>query len=79
MLGAEFVGGEFVRGRVCQGPSLSGAEMSRNRRSRTIFKSVLQKTDFLITQPEHMLWILKRTVSMRRFFLASKTYVKTDG
>ena len=26
-----------------------------------------------------MLWILKRTVSMRRFFWAPKTYVKTDG
>ena len=26
-----------------------------------------------------MLWVLKRTVSMRRFFLAPKTYVKMDG
>ena len=26
-----------------------------------------------------MLWVLKRTVSMRRFFWAPKTYVKTDG
>ena len=26
-----------------------------------------------------MLWVLKRTVSMRRFFWAHKTYVKTDG
>ena len=26
-----------------------------------------------------MLRVLKRTVSMRRFFRASKTYVKTDG
>ena len=26
-----------------------------------------------------MLWVLKRTVSMRRFFWALKTYVKTDG
>ena len=26
-----------------------------------------------------MLCVLKRTVSMRRFFWASKTYVKTDG
>ena len=26
-----------------------------------------------------MLWVLKRTVSMRRFLLAPKTYVKTDG
>ena len=26
-----------------------------------------------------MLWVLKRTVSMRRFFWAPKTYIKTDG
>ena len=26
-----------------------------------------------------MLWVLKRTVSMRRFFRAPKAYVKTDG
>ena len=26
-----------------------------------------------------MLWVLKRTVSMRRFFWAPKKYVKTDG
>ena len=26
-----------------------------------------------------MLWVLKRTVSMRRFFWAPKTYGKTDG
>ena len=28
---------------------------------------------FLISQPKHMLWVLKRTVSMRRFFQAPKT------
>ena len=26
-----------------------------------------------------MLWVLKRTVSMRRLFWAPKTYAKTDG
>ena len=26
-----------------------------------------------------MLWILKRTVSMRQFFWAPKTYVKIEG
>ena len=26
-----------------------------------------------------MLWVLKRTVSMRRFFRAHKTYIITDG
>ena len=42
-------------------------------------KSVYQKIYFLISQPKHMLWVLKRTVSMRRFFWAPKAYVKTDG
>ena len=42
-------------------------------------KSVYQKNNFLISQPKHMLWVLKRTVSMRRFFWAPTTYVETDG
>ena len=33
-----------------------------------LVKSVHQKTNFHISQPKHMLWVLKRTVSMRRFF-----------
>ena len=32
---------------------------------RTFVKRAYQKTNFLISQPKHMLWILKRTVSMR--------------
>ena len=32
-----------------------------------------------ISQPKHMLWVPKRTVSMRRFFWAHKTNVKTYG
>ena len=31
-------------------------------------QSVYWKINFLISQPKHMLWVLKRTVSMRRFF-----------
>ena len=27
----------------------------------------------LISQPKHMFWVLKRTVSMRRFFLATNS------
>ena len=27
-----------------------------------------KKIIFLISKPKHMLWVLKRTVSMRRFF-----------
>ena len=30
--------------------------------------SAYLKIIFLISQPKHMLWVLKRTVSMRRFF-----------
>ena len=33
----------------------------------------------LISRPKYILWVLKRTVSMRRFFWAPKTYVKTNG
>ena len=35
---------------------------------RTPDKSVYCKTIFFISHPKHMLWVLKRTVSMRRFF-----------
>ena len=35
---------------------------------RPLVKSVLQKNNFLISQPKHMLCVLKRTVSIRRFF-----------
>ena len=31
-------------------------------------KSAHQKIIFLFSQPKHMLWVLKRTVSMRQFF-----------
>ena len=37
-------------------------------KKRTLVKSAQQKLHFLISQPKHMLWVLKRTVSMRRFF-----------
>ena len=42
-------------------------------------KESVMKILFFISQPKHMLWVLKRTVSVRRFFWAPKTYVKTDG
>ena len=35
-----------------------------------------RKLFFFIPQPKHMLWVLKRTVSMRRFFLAPKNMFK---
>ena len=49
-----------------------------NQQFRTLVKSVYQKINFLISHPKHMFWVLKRTVSMRPFFLAPKPYVKTD-
>ena len=36
---------------------------------RPLVKSAYQKINFLISQPKHMLWVLKRMVS----------YVQTDG
>ena len=36
--------------------------------NRPLVKSAYQKNNFLISQPKHMLWVLKITVSMRRFF-----------
>ena len=47
--------------------------------NRPLVKSTYQKINFLISQTKHMLWVLKRSVSMRRFFRAPKTYVQTDG
>ena len=46
---------------------------------RPLNKSAYPKNYFLISQPKHMLWVLKRTFSMRQFFWAPKTYVQTDG
>ena len=40
-------------------------------------KSAYPKNNFLLSQPKCMLWVLKRTVSMRRFFCAPQTYAKT--
>ena len=35
---------------------------------RHLVKSAYRRTNFLISQPKHMLLVLKRTVSMRQFF-----------
>ena len=56
-----------------------GKELKTQTISRPLVKSAYQKINFLISQPKHMLWVLKRTVSMRQFFWAPKTYVQTDG
>ena len=42
-------------------------------------KSVHSKINFLISQPKHMLWVLKRTVSMRQFFVLIKHMLKLMG
>ena len=47
--------------------------------NRALVKNVYPKNNFLISKPNHMLWVLKRTVSMRWFFWVPKTYVKIDG
>ena len=44
-----------------------------------LVKSAYQKINFLISQPKYMLWVLKKTVSMRGFFCAPKTYAKHYG
>ena len=36
--------------------------------NRTLVKRAYRKTNFLISQPKHMLWVLKKTVSMRWLF-----------
>ena len=59
--------------------NFSGSNMDGLTWYRTLGTSAYQKTNFLISQLKHMLWVLKRTVSMRQFFWAPKTYVKTDG
>ena len=41
---------------------------SRIRVCQALDKSAYQKINFLISHPKHMLWVLKRTVSMRQFF-----------
>ena len=51
----------------------------KNKIPRPLVMSVYQKIFFLISQPKHMLWVLKRTVTIRQFFWAPKIYVKTRG
>ena len=46
--------------------------------SRPLVKSAYKKKKFLISQPKPVLWVLKRIVTMRPFFWASKTYDQTD-
>ena len=46
--------------------------------SRSLVNGAYQKNP-LISQPKHMLWVLKRTIYMRGFFWAPKTHVKTNG
>ena len=37
-----------------------------------LVKSVYHKNNFLISQPKHMLWVLKRTISIRRFSISTQ-------
>ena len=45
---------------------------------RPLEKSEYLKMNFPVSVPKHMLWVLKRTVSMRRVFLVPKTNVLID-
>ena len=47
--------------------------------TRPLDRSAQLKLNFRISQPKCMLWVLKRTVSMRRFFWAPKKNDKTTG
>ena len=47
--------------------------------NRPLSKSVYRKIHSLISQSNYMLWVLKRTVSMRRFFWAPKHMLKLMG
>ena len=46
---------------------------------RSFDKSAHIRINFLISRPKHMLWVLKRTISMRRFFWALKTNLSTQN
>ena len=47
-----------------------------DKKVRPLVKSVYQLLNFLISQPKHMLWVLKRTISVRRFFEHPKHALK---
>ena len=53
---------------TCPGTSLKKLNAISYFISRTLDKCAYQKINFLISHPKHMLWVLKRTVSLRRFF-----------
>ena len=46
---------------------------------RPFIKSAYQKNNFLISQQKHMLWVLRRTVSMKRSFEHPKHMLKLMG
>ena len=53
-----------------------------HKMSRQLEFSGNKKNKFLIYEPKHMLWALKRTISMRcneMVLLSIQTNVKTDG
>ena len=57
--------------RYAQKPSLAGLVskvLAKATLNRPLIQNAYQKRIFLISQPKHMLWVLKRTVSLRRFF-----------
>ena len=71
----KLVGENEIKKKCKEEPKSSCFEQCR----RSLVKSAYQKITFLISQPKHVLWVLKRTFSMRRFFRAPNSYVQTDG
>ena len=62
-------------------PSLKYNHIGFNRlidSSRPPDKLVCLKNIFPTSQPKHMLWVLKRTISMRRFFRAPKIQIENS-
>ena len=46
---------------------------------RPLVKSAFLKINFPISQPKHMLWVLKKNCLNEMVLLAPKTYVQPDG
>ena len=54
-------------------------KVEANKTARPPDKSVYWNIIFFISHPKHMVWVLERTVSMRRSPRAPKTHVQING
>ena len=53
---------------IVSGQRVKSSGANNDGKGSPLVKSANQKIIFLISHPKHMLWVLKRTVSMRQFF-----------